>query len=105
MRIAIEETERRRKIQQQYNKDYHIVPRSIAKAVPAKVEEKNSKIPSDLPKDEAKRLIRDYQQKMEFAAKNLQYEKAAEFRDTIEKLKRVVKYEARSTNYESNTNS
>jgi excinuclease ABC subunit B len=92
MQLAIDETDRRRKIQVQFNLENHITPQTILKSVPDK-KEKESKftIPVDMPKDEARRLIRKLQEKMEHAAQNLQYEKAAEFRDEIDELKRVIK--------------
>jgi excinuclease ABC subunit B len=94
MRMALAETDRRRNIQLKYNVDNHITPKTILKSVPDKKEKEGKlNIPLDMPKDEARRLIRNLQEKMAHAAQNLQYEKAAEFRDEIEELKRIVKRE------------
>ena len=94
---AIKETERRRKIQTQYNEDNGIVPTTIMKdvrdvieatkaseeAAEYKVEENKKK----LTKKEKDKLIKEYTDEMMTAAKNLQFERAAELRDIIEQLK------------------
>ncbi|SFD21864.1 excinuclease ABC subunit UvrB [Clostridium uliginosum] len=96
MNKAISETERRRNIQMQYNEEHGITPTTITKAirdviqatkVAEEVEEykigKNKKI----TKKEKDKLIKDYTEEMMLAAKNLQFERAAELRDIIENLK------------------
>ena len=90
MKEAIDETERRRTIQQDYNKKHGITPKTIIKAVkdiaqsthkPKKRYQK-----SDLPKEEVDRLIADLTHQMEIASQNLEFEKAGELRDQIEDL-------------------
>ncbi len=96
MKRAIDETNRRRKIQEKYNKDHGITPSSIAKEVgeglraiiPGKEEDKKPKLNlKKIPKDEYQHLIEDLTSQMELAAANLEFEKAAELRDTIEEIK------------------
>ncbi|MCL2173713.1 excinuclease ABC subunit UvrB [Candidatus Saccharibacteria bacterium] len=94
MRRAIDETNRRRKIQDKYNQDHGITPQSIAKAIDeglrAIVPLKETKPKLDLkkiPREEYKDLIDDLTTKMEFAAANLEFEKAAELRDLISEIK------------------
>ena len=91
MKKAIEETERRRKIQLQYNEKHHITPSSIKKAVRDlfAISKKSKELEFDvskIPQDERKRLIKELTNQMELAAKNLEFEKAAELRDQIKKL-------------------
>lgn len=102
MKKAIEETNRRRQIQIEYNKKHHITPKSIQKAihdigemVPKKVEEAEILPIGDIPTDEAKHLIKELEQKMELAAKNLEFEKAAKLRDQIVLLKKKVGIKSR----------
>lgn len=93
MKAAIDETDRRRTIQEKYNKDHGITPRSVAKAIdeglraiiPQK-EEKKLDI-KKIPKDEHPQLIEDLTRQMDFAAANLEFEKAAELRDLIDEVK------------------
>jgi excinuclease ABC subunit B len=91
MKRAIEETNRRRRIQIEYNKKHHITPRGIVKAireelVPRKKEEKVLDI-SKIPKDEVFHLISDLQNQMDLAASNLEFEKAADLRDQISEIR------------------
>ena len=95
MEAAIGETERRRSIQEAYNKEHGITPKSIAKAVHdiseehRKVELRRPKRNHDkIPADEKKRLIEELEGQMELAAQNLEFEKAADLRDEIELLRR-----------------
>ncbi len=89
MQRAIDETERRRKIQLQYNIDHGITPQGIKKAIKdivhAKHEEKEA--PefdiTKIPAEELGRLVKDLERKMDLAAKNLEFERAAELRDQI----------------------
>lgn len=92
MKEAIEETDRRRAIQTKYNEQYGITPQSIQKAVSditmytretAKPKRFNLK---KIPKDEIKRLVKELEDQMDIASKNLEFEKAAELRDQIEML-------------------
>lgn len=95
MRRAIDETNRRRAIQSKYNTDHGITPTSVAKAVDeglrAVIPQKDDKKPAvdlrKIPKDEYPGLVKDLTTQMEFAAANLEFEKAAELRDTINDIK------------------
>jgi excinuclease ABC subunit B len=96
MKRAIGETDRRRKIQEEYNKKHGITPKSIAKNIdkgmrPDLPDSAKPKLDlKKIPKDEYKHLIRDLTSQMELAAANLQYEKAAELRDMIEEIKQKL---------------
>jgi excinuclease ABC subunit B len=96
MERAIGETNRRRAIQEQYNTTHGIRPTSVAKAIdeglrsviPVKEEDKKPKLDlKKIPKDEYPHLLRELSGQMEFAAANLEFEKAAELRDLIEDIK------------------
>ncbi len=98
MRKAIEETKRRRSIQEAYNKEHGITPKTIRKEIPeliratqtAEVEEKYiTKVTKGkkLTKSELDKLIASLEQEMKEAAKALDFERAAELRDTIFELK------------------
>lgn len=95
MRAAIDETNRRREIQETYNKEHGITPTSIAKAVDEglraivpKKEDAKAKIDlRKIPKDEYPSLLNDLTSQMELAAANLEFEKAAGLRDTINDIK------------------
>ncbi len=99
MKEAIKEVNRRRKVQETYNKKYGITPRSIIKAVKAerlagaKLEEKEvPEIPLEkIPKEEVSYLIKELNKQMELAAQNLAFEKAAKLRDQIRNLKLKMK--------------
>ena len=94
---AIKETERRRKIQREYNEQNGIVPRTIIKDVrevieATKVAEESEEYNTgeskkELTKKERDKLIKEYTNEMMTAAKNLQFERAAELRDIISSLK------------------
>jgi excinuclease ABC subunit B len=95
MQRAMDETTRRRKIQKQYNKEHRITPTSIKKAIKetrlagAKAKTEEPKMPSfkNIPQEEIPHLIEDLENQMELAAKNLEFEKAANLRDEIVALK------------------
>ncbi len=101
MRRAIDETERRRKKQIAYNKRHNITPATIRKAVrdvieatmAAETPEKyvTKKDVQSMPKQEINRLIKDLEQQMTAAAKELEFEKAAQLRDMIIELRRELK--------------
>lgn len=92
---AIKETERRRKIQMDYNKEHGIVPKTIKKDVRdvignimvAEEAETYEVDSTGLSEKEKAKLIEEYTDEMKDAAKNLQFERAAELRDMINKLK------------------
>lgn len=92
MQAAIDETNRRRGIQEAYNIEHNQTPVSIAKEIdeglraliPMKEDEKNPKINlNKIPKDEYKTLVKELSGQMELASANLEFEKAAELRDLI----------------------
>lgn len=93
MKYAIDETNRRREYQRQYNKENGITPQSIKKAIRDRLvekedsEKKSLDIEIDkLSKKQQKLLIKDLRSKMLLAADNLQFEKAAQLRDKIKEL-------------------
>lgn len=100
MRRAIDETNRRREIQEAYNKEHGITPKSIIREVgemlprTAKEEEPVSRrMKIDLkkiPKEEYDYVIRDLTSQMDLAAANLEFEKAAELRDLIGEIKAKI---------------
>ncbi|WP_302653426.1 excinuclease ABC subunit UvrB [uncultured Clostridium sp.] len=91
---AIKETERRRKIQMDYNKEHGIIPKTIKKDVrdvigSIMVTEESETYEVDstgLSENDKAKLIKEYTDEMKDAAKNLQFERAAELRDMIKKL-------------------
>jgi excinuclease ABC subunit B len=94
MQATLDETTRRRKIQEDYNKKHGITPtginRSIEKGMRPDLPEeaKTAKLNlKKIPKDEYKHLIKDLSAQMDLAAANLEFEKAAELRDIIEDIK------------------
>jgi len=96
MQAAIDETNRRRTIQQEYNEKYSITPKSVESEIgeglraiiPIKEDDKKPKIDlNKIPKDEYKSLINDLTAQMELASANLEFEKAAELRDLILEIK------------------
>lgn len=93
MKRAIDETDRRRTIQEAYNKEQGITPKGIAKAIeestlPRSPKEDKPKIDlKKIPKDEYGALIRDLTSQMDLASANLEFEKAAELRDLITEIK------------------
>ncbi len=96
MQRAISETDRRRAKQVEYNKANNITPKGIAKAIEtsmlANVEKPDKKKINlnKIPKDEYGSLVRDLTSQMELASANLQFEKAAELRDLIAKIKEKI---------------
>ena len=97
MKNAIEITERRRKIQQQYNEEHGITPQTIKKAVRdlisiskavAKQEVQFEKDPESMNRDELEKLIGEVQKKMKKAAAELDFESAAMLRDQMIDLKK-----------------
>lgn len=92
MQRALDETERRRKIQEKYNVDHGITPQGIAKAIEDRMRAEQPEAPKKLdlkkiPKDEYGSIIRELTAQMELSSANLQFEKAAELRDMIADLK------------------
>ena len=93
MKRAIDETNRRRKIQHKYNISHGITPTSIAKAIEERLSQNQDKPKqkklnlNKIPKDEYGALIKDLTGQMDLASANLQFEQAAELRDLIAEIK------------------
>lgn len=94
MARAIDETNKRRTIQDDYNKKNGITPKGISRAVEKGMrpdlpeEAKTAKLDlKKIPKDEYKHLLKDLSRQMEMAAANLQFEQAAEIRDIMNDIK------------------
>lgn len=96
MRQAIDETNRRRAVQESYNEQRGITPEGIRKAIRditdhvKKVAEERAEYIAarEVPKDELARLIKDLESQMKAAAKNLEFEKAALLRDQVYELRK-----------------
>ena len=97
MRIAIDETQRRRELQQAYNQEHGITPKTIQKAVRdlisiskevAKTESTLEKDPESMSREELEKLIAQVQKQMKSAAADLNFEMAAELRDKMIELKK-----------------
>jgi excinuclease ABC subunit B len=94
MRQAIDETERRRAIQKTHNEKYGITPQTIKKDIRESIrikleaeEESGGKSLSDMDKEEKRAMIDDMEKDMKKAARDLDFEKAAELRDLIIEIK------------------
>ncbi|HVB74411.1 MAG TPA: excinuclease ABC subunit UvrB [Ktedonobacteraceae bacterium] len=105
MQRAMDETNRRRKLQTAYNESHNITPRGITKDVKtlserikamsgAHTETADAKAVATalagIPRDEALRLIKDLESQMRTAAKQLEFEKAAQLRDQIIEIRRSM---------------
>ncbi len=99
MRAAIQETNRRREIQNKYNEEHGITPQTIKKAVRelisiskviAKEEVNFEKDPESMSREELEKLIAKVQKKMKQAAADLNFEAAADLRDKMAELKRQL---------------
>lgn len=99
MRIAIDETLRRRELQQKYNEEHGITPKTIKKAVRdlisiskavAETEEKLEKDPESMSRKELENLIKKVQKQMQTAAADLNFEMAASLRDKMLELKKSL---------------
>ncbi|CDC10031.1 uvrABC system protein B [Lachnospiraceae bacterium CAG:364] len=99
MRIAIDETMRRRALQQKYNEEHGITPKTIKKAVRdlisiskavAETEEKLEKDPESMSRKELENLIKKVQKQMQAAAADLNFEMAASLRDKMLELKKSL---------------
>ena len=97
MKKAIQETERRRSIQEAYNKEHGITPTTIKKAVRdlitvskavAETEVKLKKDPESMSRKELLKLIAQVEKQMRAAAADLNFEQAAELRDKMLELKK-----------------
>ena len=99
MRLAIDETERRRKIQMAYNEEHGITPKTIQKAVRDQIsiskkvaaeELKLEKDPESMSRKELEKLIGEVTKRMKNAAAELDFESAAELRDKLIELKQIL---------------
>ena len=98
MEKAISETARRREIQEKYNRDHHITPKSVSKSISAGlraiIPEKAVKSELDvkrIPREEFPALIKELTSQMQLAAANLEFERAALLRDQISALENEKK--------------
>ena len=99
MQLAIDETQRRREIQMQYNKEHGITPKTIQKSVRdlisiskkvAAQELKMEKDPESMSRKELEKLVRDLEKQMKKEAAELNFEVAAELRDKLIDLKKML---------------
>ena len=99
MRTAIDETERRRKIQKEYNEEHGIVPKTIQKAVRDRIRiskkagtdiTEEEKDPESMSAKELEKLIKKIRKEMEKAAAELNFEAAAELRDKMMEIRKLL---------------
>ncbi len=98
MEKAIEETERRRKVQMEYNRKHNITPQTVSKEVKELISleeigvyEMQEYLPEDVETEEdLLKKIENLEKEMWHAAENWEFERAAEIRDQIEKLRKLV---------------
>lgn len=97
LKKAIGETNRRRKIQETYNKEHNITPQSVSKAITSIIEREIGesigldKIEKELARGNIDAMIKDKERQMKLAAQELQFELAAILRDEVIKLKKMQK--------------
>ncbi len=101
MKAAIDETTRRRQVQEAYNKEHGITPKGIIKAINdsrlsgqkiAEVDEEKRKIdPSSMTGEEIKFYLDELNEQMDLAARNLEFELAGRLRDKIAEIKKIKK--------------
>ncbi|MBU6414917.1 excinuclease ABC subunit UvrB [Patescibacteria group bacterium] len=91
MRVAINETRRRRAIQEEYNREHNITPKQIIKAIRQSIlEEKNREEEFPVPEGPIKEIIASLEKEMKKAAKELNFELAAQIRNQIKKMQKTV---------------
>jgi excinuclease ABC subunit B len=105
MRRAIDETERRRRIQIEYNERHGITPETIVKPIDMTLAmiaeadyvtpplEEEAEVPEMMTPEERERLISELETKMREAARAFEFEKAAQYRDRIKELRTPKPYE------------
>lgn len=97
MKYAITETERRRKLQEEYNKEHGIVPKTVVKAVRDQISafgvpdpvSKGVKKSENINIDDLPEYIKKLEKEMKRAAQDLEFEQAAMLRDKINELKKI----------------
>lgn len=95
MEMAISETNRRRAIQERYNNENNITPASVKKSIKEGLVSESSKASNEIekhdietiPKEEIPRIIKEIESKMDMAAKSLEFEKAAKYRDLLSEIR------------------
>jgi excinuclease ABC subunit B len=99
MKAAMEETQRRRRIQEAYNKEHGISPQGIRKAIKditervrVVAETRTPYTVTPMAKEDMIRLIKDLESQMKVAARNLDFERAALLRDRIFELRKEFDY-------------
>jgi excinuclease ABC subunit B len=99
MANAIRETQRRRQIQEAYNREHNITPQGIRKAirditkrVRAVAETRAPYVAAPIAKEDVTRLIKELETQMHTAARNLEFERAALLRDRIIELRKEFEY-------------
>jgi len=99
MTRAIEETQRRRQIQEAYNREHNITPQGIRKAIKditervrAVAETRTPYVAAPIAREDIARLIKELESQMKTAARNLEFEKAALLRDRIIELRKEFDY-------------
>jgi len=103
MKLAIEETARRRKIQEEYNTKHSITPQPIVKEIEdqlvrskekelaeEEIKKNKSNLGTNLSKEQIENIIEEYREKMKQAAEELEFYKAAEYRDAIKELEKLL---------------
>ncbi len=100
MKAAIDETTRRRKVQEQYNTKHGITPTTITKAIKdgrlqgSKVEgetEADKANPNKMDKQEIRYYLEELEEQMDLSARNMEFEKAAMIRDKIAEVRKIKK--------------
>lgn len=97
MKRAIDETNRRRSVQEAYNKKHHITPKTILKKIQDSrlsgsktvTEERDDLDTSKMDKQELKFYLEELNEQMDLASKNLEFETAAKIRDRIQDIKKI----------------
>ena len=87
MEKAISETERRRKIQEEYNQKNHIIPKTVIKEIRDVISNTDEEEKVKLSKQEKAKIMLRIEKEMKEAAKNLDFERAVELRDILFEMK------------------
>ena len=91
MKKAIQETKRRRKIQEEYNKTHGLKPQAIVKEVRDSLSMLSVKETEEAPKEEfLKEYLKQLKYQLDLARRNLQFEKAAQIKEKIERLRAQI---------------